>query len=89
MKLDQGSWTPCILTGKNTPLYIVPWQPELYSTGLHVLEVRAKDTSGAEVITKIDFALDDTKPHFTLRARIALMWDFTTVVCKNLAVILM
>ena len=89
MKLDQGSWTPCTLTGQNTPLYTVPWQPELYSTGLHVLEVRAKDTSGAEVITKIDFALDDTKPHFTLRARIALMWDFTTVVCKNLAVVLM
>ena len=78
-----------MLSGQNTPLYTVPWQPELYSTGLHVLEVRAKDTSGAEVITKIDFALDDTKPHFTLRARIALMWDFTTVVCKNLAVVLM
>jgi hypothetical protein len=80
VKLDQGSWTPCILTGQNTPLYTVPWQPELYAKDLHVLEVRAKDSSGAEVSTEIYFALDDTKPHFTLGARIALMWDFTTMV---------
>lgn len=80
MKLDDGSWEPCKLTGQKTPLYTAPWQPELYAEGLHVLEVRAKDSSGSEALVKIDFALDNTRPHFPWRARIALMWDFTTMV---------
>lgn len=80
MKLDQGSWEPCKLTGEKTPLYTVPWQPELYAKGLHVLEVRAKDSSGAENFAKIDFALDNTTPHFPWGARMALMWDLTFVV---------
>ena len=80
VKLDHGSWKPCNLTGQKTPLYTAPWQPELYAEGLHVLEVRAIDFSGAEIHTELDFALDNTKPNFPLMARIALMWDFTTVV---------
>ncbi|EFX84466.1 hypothetical protein DAPPUDRAFT_314796 [Daphnia pulex] len=79
VRLDHGSWKPCKLTGQKNPLYTAPWQPELYAKGPHTLEVRAKDSSGSEKITEIDFALDDTMPHYPWSARIALMWDFTTL----------
>ncbi|XP_057374935.1 transmembrane protein 62-like isoform X2 [Daphnia carinata] len=79
IKLDEGSWQPCKRSGQQHPLYTAPWQPELYSKGLHVLHVRASDSSGSEVLTKIEFALDDTKPRFPLSARLALMLDFTAV----------
>ncbi|KAI9551793.1 hypothetical protein GHT06_022129 [Daphnia sinensis] len=79
VKLDEGSWQPCKRSGQKHPLYTAPWQPELYSKGLHVLQVRASDSSGSEVLTKIEFALDDTKPRFPLSARLTLMLDFTAM----------
>ncbi|XP_046445008.1 transmembrane protein 62-like isoform X2 [Daphnia pulex] len=80
VSLDHGSWKPCKLTGQNNPLYTAPWQPELYAEGRHTLEVRAKDSSGSEETTEIEFALDKTiSPHFSWRAEIALMWDLTTI----------
>ena len=83
VRLDHGTWDPCKLTGQKYPLYIAPWQPELYAKGPHTLEVRAKDSTGSEKITEIEFALDNTIPHYPWRARIALMWDFTTMVSIN------
>lgn len=79
VKLDEGSWQPCKRSGQKHPLYTAPWQPELYSKGLHVLQVRARDSSGSEMLTKIEFALDDTKPRFPLSARLTLMLDFTAM----------
>ncbi|XP_046445010.1 transmembrane protein 62-like [Daphnia pulex] len=79
VRLDNGAWEPCKLTGQKNPLYTAPWQPELYAKGPHTLGVRAKDSTGSEKITEIEFALDNTMPHYPWRARIALMWDFTTM----------
>lgn len=80
MRLNQGAWQACKLTGKSHPLFTVPWQPALYADGQHVLQVRAKDSSGAESITQIDFALDKSRPDFPFLARLALMTDLTTTV---------
>lgn len=80
VKLDEGAWEPCKFTGKEHPLFTAPWQPELYAEGRHVLQVRAKDSTGSEVSTRIDFALDKTQPYFPFMARVALMMDITTVV---------
>lgn len=82
--MDEGSWQPCKRSGQKHPLYTAPWQPELYSKGLHVLQVRARDSSGSEMLSKIEFALDDTKPRFPLSARLTLMLDFTTMVSISL-----
>jgi hypothetical protein len=87
VRLDNGAWEPCKLTGQKNPLYTAPWQPELYAKGPHTLEVRAKDSSGSEKITEIEFALDNTKPHYPWRAEIALMRDFTTMVSKILVLL--
>ncbi len=88
VRLDHGAWEPCKLTGQKNPLYTATWQPELYAEGRHTLEVRAKDSSGSEKITEIEFALDKTiSPYFPWRARIALMWDFTTMVSKILVLL--
>lgn len=84
MKLDDGDWKQCKQTGKKHPLYTVPWQPSAYSSGVHVLEVRAKDSNGSESLVKIDFALDKTPPYFPLLGRVALMTDITTVVSFHL-----
>jgi hypothetical protein len=86
--LDNGAWEPCKLTGQKNPLYTAPWQPELYAIGPHTLEVRAKDSSGSKETTEIEFALDKTiSPHFSWRAKIALMRDFTTMASKILVLL--
>ena len=73
-------WQPCKLTGKNLPLYTADWDPELYAIGLHTLDVKAKDATGAESLTRVEFSLDNTRSSFPILARIALMMDITTVV---------
>ena len=80
VKLDDGAWEPCKLTGEKHPLFTALWNPELYVRGRHTLEVRVKDSSGSQGSTRIDFALDNSLPHFPLMARVALMMDITTVV---------
>ena len=80
VRIDDGDWIECRLTGKSHPLYTAPWQPQLYSSGLHILEVRAKDASGSETSAKIEFSLDGSRSPFPILARLILMIDMTTFV---------
>lgn len=80
MKIDGGQWQSCQLTGENNPLYTTPWNPHDYAVGLHTLEVRVEDKSGALGRTNIEFALDGTTPNFPFLGRFALMTNLTTMV---------
>ena len=80
MKIDEGRWRQCQLTGLNHPLYTVPWEPEKYINGLHTLYVRAKDRSGSFSEISHQFALDGSKPLFPILSRLALMMDVTSLV---------
>ena len=65
MRINEGPWMTCNLTGKSKPLYTAFWNPDLYSKGKHVLEARAKDYSGAFNQLKFEFALDVTRSEFS------------------------
>lgn len=80
MKINLEDWRACQLTGKDHPLYTAPWQPSLYSKGMHTLEIRAIDSSGATSETLINFSLDGTTAPYPVLARLALMLDLTNVV---------
>lgn len=80
MKIDNDQWIACHITGKNYPLFTAPWNPSHYANGLHTLDIRAKDKSGSESLTRIEFALDGRNPTFPVLARLALMTNITTLV---------
>ena len=48
-----------------------------------MMDVRARDASGAESLTRVEFSLDNTRSSFPILARIALMMDITTLVIIN------
>jgi len=77
-RIGNEEWRSCIFSGKDSPLYTLPWQPELYSSGLHSLQVRARDQSGSENQVEIQFSLDGSQPLATIARRIILLLDFTT-----------
>jgi len=80
VRINDGPWIPCKLTGKSNPLYTAPWKPDLYATGLHVLEARAKDSSGALNVLRVEFSLDGSRSEFPFLGRFILMIDITTLV---------
>lgn len=80
MRIDEENWQTCERTGQIRPLFTSPWDPVKYSEGLHVLEIRARDTSGKESLTKVEFALDGTSAKFPLLSRFILMVDITMIV---------
>uniref|UniRef100_A0AAV2JI22 Transmembrane protein 62 n=1 Tax=Knipowitschia caucasica TaxID=637954 RepID=A0AAV2JI22_KNICA len=41
------------------PLYVLQWDPSLYSTGLHTISITAQDSSGRSVVKQQHFSLED------------------------------
>ena len=62
------------------PLYIVPWQPEKYGTGIHSINVRSRDREGRERGITQPFSIDETTFSFKFWPRLVLMTNISTVV---------
>ncbi|KAK3863323.1 hypothetical protein Pcinc_030893 [Petrolisthes cinctipes] len=72
VRLDNSpNWLP--LTHIEGPLYVAKWTPNLYSTGLHTLEVYAEDRSGRVQTVTQPFSLDGSQPSFRFWPRALLM----------------
>lgn len=61
------------------PLYVIPWNPKTYSTGVHHIHVRARDADGRERGINQPFSLDGTRMDFRFWPRLALMSNISTV----------
>ncbi|CAH1790984.1 unnamed protein product [Owenia fusiformis] len=61
------------------PLYVLPWQPSDFSTGVHEIEVTVKDILGNEKTIKQPFSVDNTKLSFDVLPRMILMANMASV----------
>ncbi|KAJ4435764.1 hypothetical protein ANN_18383, partial [Periplaneta americana] len=77
VKIDDGVWLHC--THIRGPLYVHPWNPNLYTTGIHDIHVLIKDEAGREKVTTQPFSLDGTRISFRLLPRIVLMSNISLV----------
>lgn len=77
VKVDDGSWQNC--THVQGPLYVHPWDPNLYAVGIHHIHVIIKDVAGRQKITTQPFSLDGTRMSFQVLPRLALMSNISTV----------
>ncbi|XP_066245016.1 transmembrane protein 62-like [Euwallacea similis] len=77
IRIDKGPWTN--LRHIKGPLYVTSWNAQMYLTGLHSIEVYAKDIDGREKTEEIPFSLDTTKSSFGLLSRLALMSNLSHI----------
>lgn len=73
--IDGGSPVPC--TSNDGVLYTSPWNPSLYTTGLHTLSVTAVDDSGQSNTITQPFSLDNSAPAHLLPGRVLLMTNIS------------
>ncbi|PSN33115.1 hypothetical protein C0J52_15540 [Blattella germanica] len=71
VKLDNGVWQQC--SHVRGPLYVLPWDPHLFTTGVHEVHVLIKDEAGREKLHSQPFSLDGTRLSFRLFPRLVLM----------------
>lgn len=77
-KIDDGEWFPCYQT--SIPLYVGRWNPEDYSSGVHVIQVKVVDYDGRQRTVKQPFSLDGSKNDFKIFSKAILMLNATTIV---------
>ncbi|XP_054263073.1 transmembrane protein 62-like [Macrosteles quadrilineatus] len=77
VKIDDSAWWKC--SHVKGPLYVTPWDPELYYHGLHHIYVEVQDGLGRLKNVKQPFSLDGTEVDFDIWPRILLMSNITTV----------
>nr|CAB3267110.1 transmembrane protein 62 [Phallusia mammillata] len=62
------------------PLWVCKWDPSLFKSGVHVLNVTVEDESGATNSHVSRFSLDDEWPiDFSFSATVILLTDFCTI----------
>ncbi|PNF33569.1 hypothetical protein B7P43_G16995 [Cryptotermes secundus] len=77
VKVDDSIWQNC--THILGPLYVHPWNPNLYARGIHEIHVLIKDEAGREKLTTQPFSLDGSRMSFRLLPRLALMSNISLV----------
>jgi hypothetical protein len=60
-RLDEGQWVDMKRHEKNPNLFTGQWDPKLFVSGLHEVEVFAEDEQGRLKNVKRAFAFDDTR----------------------------
>lgn len=73
-----GKW----IEMRNVPgssLYVAAWNPEEYLTGMHQVEVRAKEKGGNERNTSHLFSFDGSKPDLNLKSRLIMVMPHQTM----------
>ncbi|KAG1682030.1 Transmembrane protein 62 [Nymphon striatum] len=66
-----GSWQRAYSNGH--PLYVLPWNPSKYKSGLHNLHVHAIDSAGNKRLQKIVFSVDGSRPDLHFIGKVAIM----------------
>ncbi|XP_048505686.1 transmembrane protein 62-like isoform X2 [Athalia rosae] len=77
VQIDEGGWWECHQV--KGPLYVVEWNPILYKSGLHLIQVRVLDNDGRERITTQPFSLDGTRLSFRILPRMILMFNISHI----------
>uniref|UniRef100_A0A672J249 Uncharacterized protein n=2 Tax=Salarias fasciatus TaxID=181472 RepID=A0A672J249_SALFA len=79
------------------PLYVLPWDPSLYLTGLHTISVKVEDSAGRSSVREQHFTLEDNvTPSFGFGQSFILLTDhyilgrvaFILVMLLNVGVLL-
>ncbi|XP_024218565.1 transmembrane protein 62 isoform X2 [Halyomorpha halys] len=77
IKIDSDSWNNA--SHISGPLYVLPWEPFKYSSGIHNIEVLVLDLYGREKVVNQPFSLDGSQLEFKLFSKILLMLKFNTI----------
>uniref|UniRef100_A0A8B9L3W6 Transmembrane protein 62 n=1 Tax=Astyanax mexicanus TaxID=7994 RepID=A0A8B9L3W6_ASTMX len=66
------------------PLFVVPWDPSLYSTGLHTIKVKVEDSAGRSKVQEQHFTLqEDLAPSFGFLQSFILLTDHYILVINQ------
>lgn len=58
------------------PLYVLPWDPSLYLTGLHTIKIKVEDSAGRSSVREQHFTLEDSvTPSFGFAQSFILLTD--------------
>ncbi|XP_030855106.1 transmembrane protein 62 isoform X1 [Strongylocentrotus purpuratus] len=55
------------------PLFVLPWKPDRYSNGLHLIEVKVKDAAGRYKTVSREFSLDQSRPNQPFLSSLVIM----------------
>lgn len=64
----------------DSPLYVSPWQPSKYASGLHSMRVEAVDSLGSKSTYRQSFSLDNTQAPIEKWPQILLLTDLRSLV---------
>lgn len=87
IKIDNEQWKQCLQKTNN--FFVVPWNPQEYSQGKHLIRVYIEDADGKTFENEHFFATDGTKISFDFLAKFVLMNDLTTLFQIGYAVALL
>lgn len=76
VRVNNEGWIVC--KHVSGPLYVAPWNPQIYDVGVHTIQVFVKDIQGRTKHHSQPFSLDGTKLSFGLLPRLALMTNAST-----------
>lgn len=71
VQINSEGWVEC--QHVEGPLYVAPWEPKKYNTGLHIIKVYVSESEGGRKIHSQPFSLDGTRLSFGLLPRLVLM----------------
>jgi len=62
----------------DSPLFVAPWTPEKYQSGIHTIEVKAVDSETEQSVIQ-EFSLDGSKIDFSFRSKLIMTYMHQTV----------
>lgn len=77
IKINSGPWNNA--SHISGPLYVLPWEPLNYSSGIHNIEVVISDIYGRQKVMSQPFSLDGSNLEFKILPKFLLMMKFNTV----------
>ncbi|KAK5643324.1 hypothetical protein RI129_007169 [Pyrocoelia pectoralis] len=77
IQIDSQTWTFC--QHIDGPLYVAPWDPNAYSTGLHKIKVHVEDVQGRSKYHTQPFSLDGTTLSFGVLPSFVLKTSANTI----------
>ncbi|KAK2567595.1 Transmembrane protein 62 [Acropora cervicornis] len=75
----DGSILSNVATHVKGPLFVCQWNPDVFSTGIHSITVKVKDTAGRTSARTQLFSLDGSRPTLDLIPAFLLLTDFFTL----------
>ncbi|CAL1536281.1 unnamed protein product [Lymnaea stagnalis] len=79
VSIDDRPREEALQAGAGQPLYVLGWQPEKYSHGIHTIRVQVLDEAGKNVTISQTFSVDGTEKQFEFLPRLILMLNIYTM----------